>query len=151
MIRAIKSRKRRGAAAVEFAVVLIPLMTIIMGIIESGRLTSVETIIANAAREGARLGVMSGSTIGTSTSTGSSEVNYRVREYLDAAAVPSSAATITVTDLDQPSISDLTQANAGDRIQVTVSIPFKAVAWCSPWFFGSATPTMSCTMRKEAP
>jgi Flp pilus assembly protein TadG len=136
---------------VEFAVVLLPLMTIVMGIIESGRLMSVEAIVANASREGARLAVMSGATIGTSTSTGSSEVNYRVREYLDAASLPSSAATITVTDLDQPSIADLTQASAGDRISVTTSIPFTSVALCTPWFFGKAVITMSCVMRKESP
>ena len=150
-MRVQRIRRRRGAAAVEFALVLLPLMTIVMGILESGRLTSAETIVVNSAREGARLAVLSGSTIGTSTSTGSTEVNYCVRQYLDAALLPSSAATISVSDLDAPSVTDLTQANAGDRIEVTVSIPFSSVAWTTPWFFGKATLKMSCIMRKEAP
>jgi Flp pilus assembly protein TadG len=144
-------RRRRGAAAVEFAVVLLPMWTIVMGIIECGRLMSAETILVNAAREGARLAVLSGSTMGTSTSTGATEVNYRVREFLDSASISSSAATVTVTDLDNTSIADLTSASAGDRIQVSVSIPFTSVAWTTPWFFKSATLSMNSIMRKEAP
>ncbi len=146
-----KGRRRRGAAAVEFAVVLLPMMTIVMGIIECGRLMSAEAILVNAAREGARLAVMSGSTEGTSTSTGANEVNYRVRQFLDAAAVPSGAATIAISDLDQPSITDLTSASPGDRIQVSVSIPFSSVAWSTPWFFGHSTLSVNSIMRKEAP
>ena len=144
-------RRRKGAAAVEFAVVLLPMWTIVMGVIECGRLMSAETILVNAAREGARLAVLSGSTIGTSSSTGSTEVNYRVRQFLDSASISSSAATITVSDLDQTSITDLTSASAGDRIKVSVSIPFTSVAWSTPWFFKSATLSMNSIMRKEAP
>jgi Flp pilus assembly protein TadG len=146
-----KRRRRKGAAAVEFALVLLPIWTIVMGIIECGRLMSAETILVNAAREGARLAAMSGSTMGSSTSTGASEVNYRVRQFLDSAAIPSGAATITTSDLDQPGISDLNYASAGDRIQVAVSIPFSSVAWSTPWFFGRSTLSVSSIMRKEAP
>ena len=131
-MRVIGLRRRTGAAAVEFAVVLLPLMTIVMGIIECGRLMSAEEILINASREGARLAVLGGSTMGTSTSTGQYEVNYRVRQYLDGAAVSSAAATITITDLDNKGITDLPQANPGDRIQVLVSIPFTSVAWSTP-------------------
>jgi Flp pilus assembly protein TadG len=142
--------RRKAVAAVEFAVVLPLLMTIVMGIIECGRLMSAEEILINASREGARLAVLGGSTMGTSTSTGPYEVNYRVRQSLDGAAVSSACATITVTDLDR-SITDLPDADVGDRIQVSVSIPFAAVAWCTPWFFGGANLSTNCIMRKEAP
>jgi Flp pilus assembly protein TadG len=146
-----RARRRKGTAAAELAVCLIPLMTIVMGIIECGRLMMVEEVTINASREGARLASLSGATIGSMSSTGSTEVDYRVLSYLTAAGVPTSSVTITVTDLDQPSLTDLTQANPGDRIQVQASMPFTSVALCTPWFFGHATITGTSTMMKEAP
>ena len=150
MKRARRNR-RKGAAAVELAVCLVPLMTIVMGIIECGRLMMVQEIANNAAREGARLSALSGSTMGTSTSTGSSEVNYRVLSYLTGAGLPTDSVTITITDLDTTGVTDLPQANVGDRIQVQASMPYSSVALCPPWFFRSATVTATSIMRKEAP
>jgi Flp pilus assembly protein TadG len=146
-----RRKQRKGAAAVELAVCLIPLMTIVMGIIESGRMMMVQEIANNATREGDRLSSLSGATIGTSTSTGSSEVNYRVRSYLSGAGLPTGSLTLTITDLDQTSLTDLTQANVGDRIQVQASMPYSSVALCPPWFFGNATVTATSIMRKESP
>jgi Flp pilus assembly protein TadG len=150
-MRKNKTKLRFGAAAVEFAISLPLLMAVFMGVLESGRLMSALEIVVNAAREGAPLAVLGGSTIGTSTSTGSSEVNYRVREYFNSGGLSTSSATITVTDLDNSTITDLPQASTGDRIQVTVSVPFASVAWCTPWFFGSAKLTATSVMRKESP
>jgi Flp pilus assembly protein TadG len=127
-----------------------PLMIIVMGIFEGGRLMMVNEQIVNAAREGARLAALGGSTMGSSTSSGQYEVNGRVRQYLDAAQI-TTGVTITITDLDNPGITDLPQSSAGDRIQVAVSVPFKNVAWCPPWFFGGATLSTACIARKEAP
>ncbi len=146
-----RRRPRRGAAAVELAVTLIPLMTIVMGVIEGGRMMSVQEIAVNAVREGARLSTLGGTTVGTQASSGASEVNYRVRSYLSGAGLSTASATVTVTDLDQPSLTDLTASSAGDRIQVKVSLPFSSVALCPPWFFGNATVVATSVMRKEAP
>jgi Flp pilus assembly protein TadG len=137
--------------SVELAVCVIPLMMLIMGIIECGRLMSVEEIAANATREGARLSALSGSTMGTSTSTGPYEVNYRVLSYLTAAGIPTGSATVTVSDLDNPTITELTQASVGDRIQVSLSMPYSSVALFTPWFFGGATVSATSVMRKESP
>ena len=46
--------RRRGAAAVEFAFCLPFLVTILLGIIEMGRLMMVKEILVNCARDGAR-------------------------------------------------------------------------------------------------
>jgi Flp pilus assembly protein TadG len=143
--------RRRGTAAVELAVSLIPLMMIVMGIIESGRLMSVQEIASNAVREGARLSTLGGSTIGSNNTSGAYEVDYRVRSYLNGAGVSTGSATITVTDLDQTGITDLPQASPGDRIQVTVSMPYSSIALSPPWFFGNATIVATGVMRKEAP
>jgi Flp pilus assembly protein TadG len=144
------ARRPKGTAAVELAVSIMPLMIIVMGIFESGRLMMVEEQIVNAAREGARLAALGGSTIGSSTGTGPYEVSYRVRQYLAAAQI-STGVSVAVTDLDNSDATDLPQSSAGDRIQVAVTVPFKNVAWCPPWFFGGATLSGTCIMRKEAP
>jgi Flp pilus assembly protein TadG len=145
-----RQRMRRGAVAVEMALILPFLMMVILGIIECGQVMTSQEIITNASREGARLASLGGSTVGTSTSTGAHEVNNRVRSYLDTGGISSSAATITVTDLDG-AVSDLPQSNTGDRIQVAVSVPFNRIAWSTPWFFNGAILSNSSIMRKESP
>jgi Flp pilus assembly protein TadG len=50
-----RSARDRGAAAVEFALVLPLLLLIIFGIIDSGRALSAQVVLTEAAREGARL------------------------------------------------------------------------------------------------
>ncbi len=48
----------RGAAAVEFALVLIPLIILTFGLIEFGLLMYNQQVLTNAAREGARRGIV---------------------------------------------------------------------------------------------
>src|SRR5436309_2178947 len=92
MMKTGRSNRRLGAAAVELAVALPPLMAILMGVLEGGRLMSAEEIVVNAAREGARLAALGGSTMGTSTSTGATEVNYCVRQYLSSGGISTTSA-----------------------------------------------------------
>ena len=56
--KADRRRSRRGATAVETALVLIPLLTFVLGIFEFGRLFMVRNLAANACREGARYAVV---------------------------------------------------------------------------------------------
>ena len=53
-----KKNNQRGAAAVEFAIVVIIFITLIFAIIEFGLLMFNKQIITNAAREGARYGIV---------------------------------------------------------------------------------------------
>ena len=48
----------RGAAAVEFALVLIPLIILTFGLIEFGLLMYNQQVLTNATREGARYGIV---------------------------------------------------------------------------------------------
>ena len=57
----IKFASQKGAAMVEFALILIPLLLITFGIIEFGLLMYNQQVLTNASREGARAGIVSSS------------------------------------------------------------------------------------------
>ncbi|WP_241985969.1 TadE/TadG family type IV pilus assembly protein [Cryobacterium sp. Hz7] len=54
MMRFLHRRGERGAAAVEFALVLPILLLLVLGLIEFSRLYNIQISLSNAAREGAR-------------------------------------------------------------------------------------------------
>ena len=60
MRRANGRKLRRGAAAVEMALVMPVLFLMLFGIIEFGWILSVQNSLVNAAREGARTGALQG-------------------------------------------------------------------------------------------
>lgn len=127
--------KRRGAAAVEFAVVAPVFVLLVFGMLEYGRMVMVQQVITNASREGARRAVLDGAT--------ASEVQSTVSSYLTGATVTGATTTI--------SPSDPGTAAAGDPISVTVSVPFSAVSWLpSPMYLGGKTMSAATTMRRES-
>lgn len=102
--------------------------------IEYGRMVMVQQILTNAAREGARVGVLDGST--------QTKVNTAVNNYLAPAGI--SSATTTVSP-NPPS-----SAAATSPVTVTVSVPFNSVSWLpSPFYLGGKTMSFSAVMRRE--
>ena len=127
-------QRRRGAAATEFAIVLPIFFLLIVGILEFGRMIMVQQVLTNAAREGARLACIDGST--------ESGVQTAVSAFLANASVTG----VTVTC----SPSNLSSAAVGSQITVETSVPFKDVSWVSsPWLATDVTLTASCMMRRE--
>ncbi|MCA9249286.1 MAG: pilus assembly protein [Planctomycetales bacterium] len=127
-------RDRRGAAAVEFALVAPVFFLLVFGMIEYGRMVMVQQILTNASREGARKAVIEG--------TSSTDVQAAVQQYLTDASI--SGATVTVTST-APVAPDY-----ADSMTVDVEIPFSQVSWLpTPMFLGSKQMTASSTMRKE--
>jgi Flp pilus assembly protein TadG len=128
-------RNRRGAAAVEFAVVSPVLFLLIFGMIEYGRMVMVQQVITNAAREGARKGVLDGST--------NSDVTTVVGNYLTSANISGATTTVTPTN---PS-----NATYGGTVTVSVSVPYSKVSWLPHSFWlGSKTLTATSVMRRES-
>lgn len=80
---------RRGATAVEFAVVLPAFLAFLFGLFEFGRLQLVVNLMQSATRQAARYGAAEGIT--------SAQTMDRVREML-AAAVDTSRVTVAVKD-----------------------------------------------------
>jgi Flp pilus assembly protein TadG len=129
-------RNRRGAAVVEFAVVSPVFFLLVFGMIEYGRMVMVQQLLTNAAREGARVGVLDSST--------ASEVRAAVKSYLTAANVNLTDDKIAITPANPSS------AGYGQPVTVTVSVPFSQVSWLpSPMFLGGTTMSASSAMRRE--
>jgi Flp pilus assembly protein TadG len=125
--------RRRGAAVVEFAVIAPLFFMLVFGIIEFGRALMVQQILTNASREGARRAIVEGAA--------ESEVQELVSDYLTNASVSGTSTTV--------SPSALSTAGTGDKVTVTVSVPYASVAWLPSWFLGNNTLTASTTMRAE--
>jgi Flp pilus assembly protein TadG len=75
----IKFASQKGAAMVEFALILIPLLLITFGIIEFGMLIYNQQVLTNASREGARAGIVSSSP--RVLPTGTNSINSVVQNY----------------------------------------------------------------------
>jgi Flp pilus assembly protein TadG len=108
-------RKRRGAAAVEFAFVAPVFFLLIFGMIEFGRMVMVQQILTNASREGARKAVLDGST--------ATDVNNTVIALMNDAKITVGTGNIIMTPTNPAS------ANYGDPVTVTVTVPFSQVSW----------------------
>ena len=130
-------RKRRAAAAVEFAIVAPIFFLMIFGMIEYGRMVMVQQVLTNASREGARFAVLDGANY--------EEIKSRVQDYLESASIDKVNANVSVAP-DPPS-----SAAFGEPITVSVSIPFSKVSWLpSPMYLGGKTLTATTVMRRES-
>jgi Flp pilus assembly protein TadG len=125
--------ERRGLAAVEAAFTLPIVVVLMTGVWEVGRMIEVNQLVTNAAREGARVaagGNING--VGVTVST----VQQKVRDYMTAAGLPSTAITnaqITLTNQSGNSWTDPCDAQPLDKFQVQVIIPsgtaFDSLRW----------------------
>lgn len=130
-----QARERRGAALVEFAMVAPVFFLFMVGAIEFGRAIMVQEVLTDASREGARVGILDGST--------TSEVTAAANSYLSAMNV--SGATVTVSPQNPGS------SPSGTQVTVAVSVPYNSVTWVpAPWFLGGATLTASTAMQRQS-
>ena len=126
-------KRRRGAAVVEFALVVPIFLVLLFGIIEFGRLMMVQQVLVNASREGARRAVLEGA---------STEVVVdEVGSYLDSSSINVPREAITVTP-DPTTITD------NENVSVSVSIPFSSVSLMTPMFYDGEL-SATTTMRSE--
>jgi Flp pilus assembly protein TadG len=141
-------RQRRGAAAVEFAVVAPVFFILVFGMIEYGRMVMVQQVLTNASREGARVGVVD--PIGP---TSLPIVTSTVNTYLAAAGI--NGATITAyISADSGStwtVADPGTATNSQPVKVRVSVPFSSVSWLPTSMFGNGSKILSAStvMRRE--
>jgi Flp pilus assembly protein TadG len=90
-------RQERGAELIEMALVLPLLLLIIMGIIDFGFMFREMNVVTNAAREGARAGIL--------PDYGDADVQARVQQYMTAAGIgvtcPSAECVVLSPDIPE--------------------------------------------------
>lgn len=126
---------RRGATAVEFAIVAPILFLLVLGMIEFGRATMVQALLNQSAAEGCRVGIMEGAT--------ATDVQGRVRAYLP--TINASKVTIAVSPANPAAME-----TADEKLTVTVTVAYKDVGWLPvPQWLGGKTLTGSASMAAE--
>jgi Flp pilus assembly protein TadG len=109
-------RKDRGAAIVEVALTLPLLLLVSVGIFEFGRAYQTWQVLTNAAREGARIAVLPGST--------DSSVRNRVVGYMQNGQLPE--ATNATIDITRDNAIDVGSGRA-TASEITVRYPFSFI------------------------
>lgn len=140
-----KSRKRSGSAAVETALVIMPLIMFTFMIFEMGRLFMCWNLLNNAARTGCRYALANNtsSTIATDVTT---QVTNRMAGQNTQAF---SSFTVTVSGTHNGVSTAVNNLVAGDLITVTVSGTYKFMNVVPFITFNSFTITSAPTMVCE--
>ena len=127
--RSRHSRRARGAAVVEFAVVLPLLLTILFGIIEYGWIFMVRQTLQTSAREGARIAILQTSEEPYTAALG------RIAEVMQPTGLTTYTASVT---------------QEGAVMTAVVSVPYDDVSLMGG-FFGTHDYDLggACSMRKE--
>lgn len=133
---------RRGAAAVEFAVVAPLFFLLLAGIIEFGQAFHIEHALSSAARRGARSAILEGATNGA--------IESKIRtDCVEALGVVDADVTVAIKVNGGTGVT-LGQTIQGDEISVAVSIPFsKAGVGFYANTFGNSVLSSTCIMESE--
>jgi hypothetical protein len=135
-------RARRGATAVETAIVLPVFLLIVLSMIEMAQLSMAYHLLNRAAREGCRLAVIPGNS--------QAYCEDQIKSILNAGGITlyNSGHGATAS----PICWGPNPAALGDAVTLTLSVPFKDISWLSkPLFLGSATLQASATHSSENP
>lgn len=126
---AIWLRKQKGAALVEFAIIVPVFVLLIFGIIEFSLLLYNKGIITHAAREGARVGVVynTGTDPDVNNRISVSEITNEVGNYIDDHLISFASSTPDV-DVDNVDDQDLNncpnQSASGQKLRVQVNYTY---------------------------
>jgi Flp pilus assembly protein TadG len=128
------------------AIVLPVFMMVVMGIIEFGRGMMVGQLVTNAARYGARIAAIDGSS--------NASVESDIEDFLvEAVGIAPDDATITITVTAAPGnpdpTNDLTKAQPKDLVKVSVQIPYNKVGYVAGKWLNGTQLSGQCTMRHE--
>lgn len=138
-------RNSRGAAAVEFAIVLPVLLLLVMGIIEFGLLMKDYLAVSHASREGARYAAVL-----PYDSSFMSNVRARVKDASGGITLEDS--DITVCYYKQPSgtpSTDFSNVASGDEVEVTTTYAHSFVTGYIPSMVGTKILVGRTAMRRE--
>lgn len=124
---------RRGAVAVEFAIVAPVLLAILLGLVQLTRMFEVQNLLDTAAREGARFAAMDREGIVPEGQSANDKLASDVKNFLASNGIPRDAITVAITDHENPDTDfDLDNpANDLRLFDVKVSVDFSSVSYAS--------------------
>jgi Flp pilus assembly protein TadG len=140
-----RASRQEGAELIEFALVLPLLLLVVMGIFDFSFAFQRYQVLTNAAREGARIGVLPG--------YGDADITTRVQEYATASGLPD-AGTLLSTTIDRGSAGPVGNTFGVVTVNASYPHPFTFLAPIAALFgggFGAVNLTGSATMRVESP
>jgi Flp pilus assembly protein TadG len=132
-----RARRRPATTAVEFAVIALPFVIIIFGIVEIARGIMVQHQLTDAARVGCRVGVIEGRS--------DTDVNTAVNNTLTSMGMSGATTTVMVNDV----VTNSSNANAYDEITVRITVPASQVSWLPFLKYLSGNITGQYTLRRE--
>ena len=123
---------RRGAAAVEFAVLLPLFLMLVMGTWEMGAALTAGTKMAAAVREGGRLASMDYEESLAAGQTANQKVEQDIKNFLTASGIPGSEVTVTITYADGPSAGSTFDLQDPDNylqlFKITASVEYEEIS-----------------------
>ncbi len=131
---------------VEMALVLPVFLAVVMGIIEFGRGMWVGNMVTNAAREGARIAVLDGST--------NAQIHQAITDFLTTSVgVVAADVQITIAITPAPGnpapVTECSNCQSRDLIAVTVTMPFNSIALVPGSYLAATNLTGRSAMRHE--
>lgn len=137
-------KEQKGAALIEFAVVLIVLLLLAIGTSEIGLLLYNKQVISNASREGARAGIVSGVDFLTNA-----QVRDIVKNYCNQRLIDFDETSLVDADivLNPSNESTRQAATYGDDFSVTVTYNYHFL-FPSLFKMGTTIPITAKTMMK---
>ena len=120
----LKRRNRKGATAVEFALIAPAIFLLVMGLMEWARFEMIRQVSSTAAFSAARVGTLPGAT--------TSDVEARVDEILDVYSITQATRSASINS---------------DEATVTIQIPMSSNSWFLKRYFGSAVIQRDFTLK----
>ena len=122
---------RKGAVAVEFAVVAPVLVAIMFGMMSVNRALDAQNLLSTAAREGARFASMDRTGMPDNGLTGNEKLEQDVKNFLASNGIPHDSITVEVKDFESPGVDfDIDDPENDLRLfEVQVSVDYSAVSY----------------------
>jgi Flp pilus assembly protein TadG len=131
--------ERRGATAVEFALIAPVFFLIVLGIFEIGRACMVTELLTEATRRACRQSVIEGTSSGT--------IQQAAIDYLTSVGINGESANVYVNDSPAGN-TNVSTMPAYTEITVIVTVPVSNVTW-TPVQFVTGSLSGQYTMRRE--
>ncbi len=135
--------KRRGAVAVEFAVIAPVLVTLLLGMAACSKLYQASIAVQNAARQGVRLAGMDRRAVLDGDQSTNDKIIEDIQNFLTAAGFPGEHATVSITHPDTGQEMDLDDPNNEfELFETTIEMPLT-------WLEGDDPPEGALTITRS--